>query len=83
MKNGVLKYFPNFTQSLFNEVAGIQRLQHRRFLVKFGKFLRTYTLKNICNSNLDNSIKDCISLAVLEGFLQSAPRKEPAGLQLY
>ena len=74
-------------QSLFNEVAGIQRLQHSCFPVKFAKFLRTCTLKNICscfwkvlltkfNSNLGNTIKDCITLAVLEGFLQGAPRKE-------
>ena len=42
-------------ESLFNKVAGLQgcnfirkRLQHRGFPVKFAKFFRTPTLKNIC-----------------------------------
>ena len=44
--------FKNFTEkhvleSLFNEVAGL-RLQHRCFLVKFAKFIKTPILKNIC-----------------------------------
>ena len=42
-------------ESIFNKVAGLKacnfikkRLQHRCFPVKFAKFLRTPTLKNIC-----------------------------------
>ena len=35
-------------ESLFNKVAGLRRLQHRCFLVKFAKFLRTTILKKIC-----------------------------------
>ena len=42
-------------ESLLKKVAGLQvcnfikkRLQHRYFPVKIAKFLRTITLKNIC-----------------------------------
>ena len=64
IKKCVLKNLANFTRkhlcfSLFNEVAANQvcnfikiRLQHRCFLVKFVKFLRTLILKNICQQML-------------------------------
>ena len=49
----------NYKESLFNKVAANQacnftkiRLQHRCFPVKFMKFLRTPTLKNICQQML-------------------------------
>ena len=46
----------------FNKVAGLQanfikkRLQHRCFLVKFTKFLRTSFLKNICKRRPLNNL---------------------------
>ena len=54
VKKGVLKYFTNFTGkhlcwSLFQNCNFIEkRLWHRCFPMKFAKFLRTPTLKNIC-----------------------------------
>ena len=64
-KKALLKNFPIFTgktpalESLFNKVAGVQacnfikkRLQHRCFPVAIAKFLRTSTLKNICEQLL-------------------------------
>ena len=57
VKKDVLKHFVNFTRKGLFGVSLVQmqacnfmkkRLQHSGFAVKFGKFLRAFILKNIC-----------------------------------
>ena len=61
VENGVLKCFTNFTErhlcwSLFLIKLQDWRPQHRCFPVKFGTFLKTSILKNICEQLLLNTV---------------------------